>query len=204
MTLKIYRKIFLLLLFPSMVYSGEPAAKKISAERLSQGPLKISADETVSREHGKIIEASGHVQVNYLMENGDTLQSSSQFARYDRGEGLGEIWGDPDALWISKDGSQPPTRLLAHKIAVKPAESELKATGKVSVLQSSSTLSAETVSYSNEEKKITAMGERPEFSIRQDDHETRISSQKIIAFMDKKEIHFMGQVQGTVILKKAP
>lgn len=187
-----------------MVHAAEPAVKKISAEELSKGPLKLSADETVSMEHGKIIEASGHVKVKYLMENGDTLESASKFARYDREEGLGEIWGEPDALWVSKDPDQPATRLLARKITVKPAESEILAAGEVSVIQSSSTLTAETVIYSNEEKKITAVGGRPEFSIRQDDHDTRISSLKITAFTEKREIQFTDQVKGTVTLKKAP
>ena len=187
-----------------MCYAAEPAVRKLSPEELSKGPLKLSADETVSKEHGKIIEASGHVKVKYLMENGDTLESASQFARYDRADGLGEIWGQPDALWISNDPAQPATRLLAEKITIKPAESELEATGKVSVLQSSSTLTAERVTYSNEEKKMTAVGGRPEFFISQEDHDTRISSNKITAFIEKKEIHFTDQVKGTVLLKKAP
>lgn len=193
-----------LLLAAGLAHAAEPAVKKISPEELSKGPLKLSADETVSLDHGKIIEASGHVKVKYLMENGDTLESASRFARYHRGEGVGEIWGEPDALWISKDATQPATRLLAQKIVLKPQESEIHATGKVSVIQSSSTLTAETVSYSNEEKKITAVGGRPEFSIRQDDHDTRISSLKITAFTEKREIHFTGQVKGAVFLKKAP
>ena len=192
----------LLLLFPQTIIGAEPSVKKIKAEDISKGPLKLSADETVSRERGKIIEASGHVRVKYLMDNGDTLESVSQYAKYDRPLGLGEVWGNPDALWIRKDPSEPATRLLAQKIILKVKDSELFASGSVSVIQTSSTLTAEKVSYSNSEKRMTAVGGRPEFSILETNHKTRISAQKIVALIEKKEIHFSEKVKGTVLLRE--
>jgi len=185
----------------SALQAAENPVKRISAKELSKGPLKLSADETISKDHGRVIEAAGHVKVKYLMDNGDTLESVSQFARYDRGQGLGEVWGGPDALWVSADPTQPATRLLAQKIIINPMNSELHASGKVSVIQTSSTLTAENVSYSNEEKKITAVGGRPEFTIIQDEHHTRISAQIITAFTDTREIHFSEKVRGVVLLK---
>ncbi len=184
------------------ILSADISVKKIDASELSRGPLKLSADETVSRNHGRLIEASGHVKVKYFMENGDTLESTSQFAKYDHDLSLGEVWGNPDSLWIRRDSSAPATRLLAQKIILKVKDSELFASGKVSVIQTSSTLTAEKVSYSNIEKKLTAMEGRPEFNITQPTHKTRISAQTITAFSEKKEIHFSQSVKGMVLLKE--
>ena len=196
--------LFLLLLVFSQTLSAAETVRKISPEAVSQGPLKLSADETISRDRGRIIDASGHVKVNYDMENGDTLESVSQFAKYDHGEGLGEVWGNPDALWKRKDPKEPATRLLAQKIILKIKDSELLATGNVSVIRSSSTLRAEKISYSNGEQKMTALGGQPEFTIRETNHHTRIRAQKIVAWTEKKEIHFSDHVKGVVLLKEEP
>ena len=65
---------------------------------ISRGPLKISADETVSREKGKIIEASGNVVAKYNVESGDTIESHSQFAKYNEKDQINAnlIYSDDD------------------------------------------------------------------------------------------------------------
>ena len=199
-------RLWILFLLPAFLQTAGEAssAKKIRAADVSKGPLKLSADETVSKDRGKLIEASGHVKVNYLMENEDTLESVSQFARYDHAQGVGEVWGSPDAIWRRKDPLEPTTRLLAKKIVLKLKNSELLATGNVSVIQTSSTLKAEQVSYSNSEKQLTALGGQPEFTILQANHHTRIRAQKIVAWTETKEIHFTDRVKGVVLLKEEP
>ncbi len=184
-----------------LVTAAMTPVKKIRPEDLSKGPLKLSADETVSRDHGRIIEASGHVKVNYLLENEDTLECVSEFAKYNHTEGVGEVWGHPDALWRRKDPMEPATRLLAKKITIKTRDSELNAVGNVFVLQSSSTLVAEQVSYSNKDKQMTALGGEPEVTIKQATHDTKIKARKIVAWTEKKEIHFSDRVHGVVLLK---
>ena len=90
----------------------------------------------------------------------------------------------------------------AQKIVINLKDSELLATGDVSILQSSSTLSAEIVSYSYSDRKITAHGGKPKFAIRQTEHHTVISADKITAFTEKQDIHFTDNVQGVVYLKE--
>ncbi len=192
---------FLTAVTAGQILCASPSTKKIDAKELSRGPLNLSADETISKDHGRIIESAGHVKVKYLMENGDTLESSSGFAKYDHELSLGEVWGNPDAYWFRSKSSEPATRLLAQKITLKIKDSELFATGNVSVIQASSTLTAEKISYSNLEKKLTAIEGNPEFNIAQANHKTRISAQTIEAFTEKKEIHFAGKVHGRVLLK---
>ena len=174
--------------------------KREEKEEISQGPLKISAQETLSRDRGKWIEAKGDVRVNYDMELGDRLESFSQFASYNEKDGRGEIWGNPKAIWKRKNPSEPETELEAEKIILKIKESELYASGRVWVAQTSSTLCADEIAFANREKKMTAKGGRPEFTIRQTDHFTKISSDEIVAWTEKRQIQFSNRVQGKVLL----
>lgn len=169
-------------------------------DAVMKGPLKISADETVSKEHGRIIEASGKVRVNYEMDSGDTLESFSKFARYDEKAGTGELSGNPKALWKSSDPNRSETTLIADKIFLKIKDSELNAKGNVTVIQAGNTLKADEIAYVNAEKKMTAKGQRPEFDIRDTQHHTKISADEIIAWTDKKQIHFNRKVQGIIEL----
>ena len=181
------------------LWAKEPSAKE--REGIFRGPLKMSADETVSKEKGGIIEAMGNVQVKYEMESGDVLESHSGFARYNEKEGTGEVWGQPKAYWRRSDPSDPETRLIADKILIKIKDSELHAAGNVLVIQSSSTLAAENIAFYNRQKRMTADGGRPEFKIRQARHNTRISAKRITAWTEKKEIQFSEKVRGEVVLR---
>ena len=174
--------------------------KQNQEEAIMKGPLKISADETISKEHGQIIEASGKVHVNYLMDSGDTLESFSKFARYDEKAGIGELFGNPKAIWKSKDSRYTQTTLTADNIRLKLKGSELFAKGNVIVVQSSNTLTADEIEYSNSEKKMTASGGRPEFDIIEPKQHTKISADEIVAWTEKKQIHFNRKVQGIIIL----
>ena len=171
-------------------------------DRILKGPLKISAGETLSKNKGKVIEATGKVLVNYDLENGDTIESVSHFARYDEKTLTGELTGNPKAVWRRKDPTFPQTTLIADKIILKVKEEELYASGNVHVLQTSSTLKAEEVLYSNREKKMAAMGGRPEFDVQGEAHHTKIQAEKIDALTERKQINFNGNVKGVVWLRK--
>lgn len=167
-------------------------------KEILRGPLQISADETVSRERGKLIEATGNVFVRYEMESGDLLESFSRFARYNEKEYLGELWGNPKAIWEQKGAGQSRTTLTAEKITLKIKDSELIANGNVIVLQTSSTLKANEIRFFNSEKKLVAEGGRPIFSIQEPQQKTTISAEKIVGLTEKKQIQFNEKVQGVV------
>lgn len=162
------------------------------------GPLKISADQTISREKGKWIEAEGNVSVQYEMESGDILESFSQYARYDEKKGLGELWGKPNAVWKPRSQGQPPTRIVADKMILRIQESELFAGGNVTVTQASNTLKANEIRFFNAEKKMTASGGRPLFTTYQAQEHIRIHAEKIVTWTEKKKIQFNEQVRGVV------
>jgi len=195
------KTLLILCLAAGPAYSADTSVAKNRSKDLSKRPLQISADETISRNRGKNIVASGNVSVKYLLENGDRLESVSDFAKYNHTTSVGEVWGNPDALWLRNDPQEPRTRLRADKIIIRVNEYELDALGHAQVLQSSSTLTAEKISYSNKEKKMTALGERPEFTIQQTEHFTKISAKKIVALTEDKEIHFSENVRGIVNLR---
>lgn len=181
-----------------------PASSRASARQqdtIMKGPLQITADETVSKNHGKLVEARGKVYVRYQMESGDLIESFSQTARYDESAGTGELFGNPKAVWKQKDPQQPQATLTADKILLKIKDSELYASGNVVVVQSSYTLKAEDVAFLNQEKKITASGQRPEFVVNDLQQHTTISAEKILAWTEKKQINFSGKVKGVVVLK---
>ena len=134
------------------------------------------------------------------MESGDLFESFSQFVRYNEKENYGEVWGKPKAVWKRKDSGQPQTMLEAEKIALKIKNSELFASGNVSVVQASSTLKAEEIVFFNQEKWIQAQGGSPQFKIQETQHHTEISATKIIAWTEKKQIEFKEKVRGKVQL----
>lgn len=173
-----------------------------SRDAVLRGPLRISARETVSKERGKVIEASGDVFVKYDLESGDRIESTSQFARYDEKDMSGELTGDPKAVWKQRDPRQPSTTLTADKIFLKIKAEELRALGNVVVHQASSTLTAEEIAYSNQKKLMTAQGGTPEFDVRQPGHHTRIRADKVTARTERRQINFEGDVHGVVRLEQ--
>ncbi len=179
-------------------------AEDSERERIRKGPLKIFADQTVSRDKGKMIEASGDVKATYDLENGDRIESRSEFARYDQKGLTGELTGSPRAVWKRKDPQFSQTHLTADKIVIKVEDEELLAEGRVFVSQASSTLKAESVTFSNVNKQLLAEGGTPEFDVVQDDQHTKIRAQKITAFTDTRQINFSGKVSGVVELRKLP
>lgn len=172
-------------------------------ERIRKGPLKIYADETVSRSRGSTIEASGHVVATYDMDNGDRIESFSDFARYDNKGLTGELTGNPRAVWNRKGDAAAQTNLKADKIVLRVEKEELYASGNVKVDQSSSSLTAQEVLYSNEKKQLIAQGGKPEFDVMQEDHHTVIRAERITALTERRQINFNGKVSGAVQLKKA-
>lgn len=189
-----------ILILPLCFFCCRNGAGGESREGVLRGPLRISADETVSKERGKIIEASGKVSVHYLMESGDRIESSSRFARYDEEEKTGRIYGSPKAKWKRLDPNTPETLLIADEILLKIKEEGLIATGNVSVFQGSSTLKAQEIRFLNSEKRLIARGGRPEFDVKQDRHHTRISAEEIVALTENKQINFNRKVHGVVEL----
>src|SRR5581483_10459525 len=161
-----------------------------TSKGIRRGPLQISAEETTSHDRAKIIDAKGHVKMHYDMESGDVLESYSKYAHYDGVKKTGEIYGHPRAIWKSVDPKQPETLLTADKIFMQTEEESLSAYGNVVVTRSSSTLHAQEMHYLNSQKKLTAFGGRPVFEIWQPQHHTRIVSDQVIAWTDRKEIHF--------------
>lgn len=167
---------------------------------LVRGPLRISADETTSREKGALVEASGNVRARYDMESGDVIETRSRFARYDRKANVGQLYGDPRAVWKRKEPGQPQTDLSAEKIILNVNEEGLTALGSVSVVQASSTLTAGEVRYLNADRKLVATGDRPTFDVVDPRHHTRISAEEIVALTDRRQINFNRKVSGTVLL----
>ena len=176
----------------------------LTSKGIRHGPLLISADETTSREHGKLIDATGHVKMRYEMESGDLLESFSKFAHYDDYKKTGEVYGDPRAVWKRKDPTQPEIVLVGKKILVGIEDESLSAFGHVVVTQSSSTLTAEEMHFSNPKKKLTATGGPPVFEVRQTQHHTRITSDEIVAWTDRRQVHFNHSVHGVVDLLQDP
>lgn len=176
----------------------------ITPKGIRRGPLQLSADETVSRDHAKLIDAKGHVKMRYEMESGDVLRSFSEFAHYDDRKKTGEVYGNPRAIWNSIDPKEPETDLTAEKILVDIQQESLSAYGHVVVTRASSTLTAEEMHFSNPQKKLTALGGRPVFEVRQPDQHTRITSEEVVAWTDRRQIHFDREVRGTVDLLEAP
>lgn len=177
------------------------AEKKITEdqrERLSRGPLRISADESVSKEKGKIVEARGNVFVRYEMDSGDVLESFSQYARYDEKNDLGELWGEPKAFWKRARPEQAQTELTADKIILLMRNSEMVATGNVLVVQASSTLKANEIRFFNLEKKITSSKGRPLFMTQGNQQQIKISAENIVTWTEKKIIRFDREVRGVV------
>ena len=183
-----------------MFLLGGGARAESERNKIERGPLRISADETVSLERGKIIEAKGNVLVHYDMDSGDLISSESDFARYTEKGYEGEIWGHPRAWWFRKDPNNPKTTLTAERVHLDIKQSQLRATGHVRVEQGSSTLKAQEVVYDNEKKIITATGKRPVFEIEQKDQNTLISAEKIIALVNDKQIRFTDRVKGRVLM----
>lgn len=175
-----------------------------AAEETSRGPLKISADETISRDKGKWIEAKGNVWIFYTLESEDVLESYSNFARFDDSNKSGELLGSPKAIWKRKDPNQPSITLTAERILLEIEKERLIAYGNVFVYQAGSTLSAEEVNFSNPEKKLFATGSRPEFNVIAPEHKTKISAEQITAWTDKKTIYFNGKVHGIINLTSNP
>lgn len=175
-----------------------------AAEETSRGPLKISADETISRDKGKWIEAKGNVWIFYELESQDILESYSNFARFDDIHKSGELLGSPKAIWKRKDPNQPSITLTADRILLEIEKERLLAKGNVFVYQAGSTLSAQEVDFSNPEKKLFATGSRPEFNVIAPEHKTKISADQITAWTDKKMIHFDGKVHGIIHLVQEP
>ncbi len=199
---------FLLILISSLSagagFSFDVRPEDAERERIRKGPLKIYADQTVSKEKGKTIEAQGHVVATYDLDNGDRIESRSDFARYDEKGLVGELTGKPSAVWKRKDPQFSQTTLKADKITIKVEKEELLAEGAVHVVQASSTLKAEEVLFSNLDKHLVAQGGTPEFDVRQDDQHTKIRAQKITALTDRRQINFNGKVNGVVELHKLP
>jgi lipopolysaccharide export system protein LptA len=135
------------------------------------------------------------------METGDVIESFSQQARYDQQAGTGELFGSPKAVWKQPDSSQLPATLTADKIFLNIKDSELSAYGHVVVVQSSYTLKAEQIAFLNQQKKVEAAGQRPEFTVNDQQQNTVISAEKIYAWTEKKQINFIGKVRGVVMLK---
>ncbi len=182
----------------------ENAPDEEEREKIRKGPLKIYADQTVSRNKGQTIEASGDVKATYDLENGDRIESLSDFARYDQKGLVGELTGNPRAVWKSKDPQMSQTRLTADNIVLRVEKEELLAKGQVFVSQTSSTLKADSVLFSNLEKQLTAEGGQPEFDVLQDEQHTQIRAQRIVALTDRRQINFSGKVNGVVELRKLP
>ncbi len=180
----------------------ENSAAETSEERqkMWRGPLRIYADQTLSKKMGKLVEAQGNVHVIYELESKDILDSFSQLARYDEEQGTGEFLGAPKAVWKRQDPALPKITLTANRILLKIKDEELLAQGSVNVSQASSTLKDRQVTYFNADKKMIALGERPEFDVTEIDHHTKISSRQITAWVEKKEIQFVGEVEGVVEL----
>ncbi len=167
------------------------------------GPLRISADETISKNSGREFEAKGNVWIAYELESKDVLESYSDFARFNETTKCGELLGDPRAVWKRNNPPQPSITLKADRILFEIPNEELSAYGNVFVYQANSTLNANEVHFSNLEKKLSASGGRPEFHITAPEHKTEISANEIQAWTDKKTIHFTGKVSGVVLLTEA-
>ncbi len=171
-----------------------------SAERkaMEQGPIRITAEETESKETGRYVEARGNVHVDYELDTGDTIHSISKFARYDQKEEFGELWGNPKAVWKRKDATQPDTALSAEKISLRVKGSELFASGNVEAVQSGRTLKAQEIRYYGVERKMVAETGRPAFFVQEPEHRVQISAENIVGWMDKREIQFSRKVKGRV------
>ncbi|MBI3013425.1 MAG: hypothetical protein HYY63_07360 [Elusimicrobia bacterium] len=180
---------------------SETPSNSVDTETTLRGPLKIKADETISTEKGEIIEARGNVFISYEMESKDEVESFSQFAKYYEKEKRGELAGDPKAIWKRKFPEPSVITLTAEKIKFNIQDEELAAQGNVLVHQTSSTLKADEILYSNRERKLEAKGKRPEFNVQESEHQTQISANNIEAWTEKKEIRFDGDVQGLIYLK---
>lgn len=197
---KPFLRFFALIIMLPMMIPMLAAQETTTAEKkqIMRGPLRISALQTVSTNHGKIVDGEGDVAVKYEAETKDTFESFSQYAHYDEEKGIGEIWGSPRAVWKRADPAQPQIHLIADKITLALDRLELTATGNVTVTQASSTLKAQQVKFFNAEKKITAEGNRPFFTLLQPQQRIKISSEKIFALTEKKQIQFDEKVSGVV------
>lgn len=191
-------------LWTSLFLSAEPWSSHRLDESLLRGPLKISADSTISKEKGKEILAQGNVFLKYEIETGETLQASAQFLKYEDGKARGELWGSPSAIWTRKfvspgtsEHSQQ-TILNAEKIIFRLKESELTALGSVRIFQGSSTLTAGEAHFFDSEKKLVARGGRPTFTNRQAKQVIYISAEEILSFVKQKRVQFQNQVQGKI------
>ena len=181
-------------------FSGLALAKPNAQDNIKKGPLHLSADETIAREQGRYIEAYGNVRASYDLENGDKIESFSQRANYYEKEELGDLTGNPKAIWKRKNESD--VELKADKIILKVKQSELEAYGNVLLVQSSNALTSQQIIFLHTQKKMVATGGRPEFSVVDATNKTKISADQIEAWTEKKQIHFKGNVRGTVLLEK--
>jgi hypothetical protein len=94
--------------------------------------------------------------------------------------------------------------LVAKKIVVTLEDESLSAYDDVLVTRSSSTLSAQEMHYSNPKKMMTATGGRPVFEVYQPQHHTRITSEEVVAWTDRRQVDFNHSVRGVVDLLEDP
>jgi lipopolysaccharide assembly outer membrane protein LptD (OstA) len=163
---------------------------------------EIIADKTsFDKKHSEFL-ASGNVKVVSKFKNGDRIEASGRFAKYNTNSGKGKLWGKNTLVKYFVKGSSTPFIMLAKEIKFDKNGENIKAYGDVFIVTSSGTIRSDNVLF--DQKISGAVFEkdkiRPVAEVVSEGRKQLYEANKMIFYDtdDGKKIFMEGNVKGKI------
>jgi lipopolysaccharide assembly outer membrane protein LptD (OstA) len=163
---------------------------------------EIIADKTsFDKKHSEFL-ASGNVKVASKFKNGEKVEASGSFAKYNTNAGKGKLWGKNTLVKYFVKGSSTPVMMRAKEIQFDKGKGSVKAYGDVLVVTSLVSIRSDNALF--DRKTYGAVFEkdktRPVAEVTRDGGRQVYEADKIIFYDNKdvKKIFMKGNVKGKI------
>jgi lipopolysaccharide assembly outer membrane protein LptD (OstA) len=165
---------------------------------------EIIADKTsFDKKHSEFL-ASGNVKVMSKFTNGESVEVSGSFAKYNTNAGKGKLWGGDKKASVKYfvKGSSTPVIIWAEEMQFDKNVENIKAYGDVFVVTSSCTIRSDTATFDQKTSGAVFKKDkkRPVAEFRYESKKQFYEANKIIFYdnNDVKKIFLEGDVKGKI------